>query len=315
MSKGRPGTHRAGATDVWRRRSAVSQRTPKGQQPRAPKSAAKQGGSGGRQSVQTPAAPARSAGPTSSGRQSVASTREMSREANRTQMIIGGIAIAVIIVIVVVGLVINRQQNASPVTDHPVSTNSTASVDNGVVTVTGGNPAITIDMYEDGICPACREFEGQYGQQMMKAVDEGKLAIRFHFLDFLNPRSASKTYSSRVAAALVCVGAVPPGQAPKGLFLNFHTTMFSAGVQPAESTGADLSNAQIAAIAGKAGAPASATSCISGGTGLAAAQATAKAGEAELNQAIGAGWTTPTVLRDGKPVGINSNDWLTDMLA
>jgi protein-disulfide isomerase len=244
----------------------------------------------------------------------VASTREMSREANRTQMIIGGIAIAVIVVIVIVGLVINRQQNSSPVTDHPLSTNSTASVDNGVITVTGGNPAVTIDMYEDGICPACREFEGQYGQQMMKAVDEGKLAIRYHFLDFLNPNSASKTYSSRAAAAFNCVAAVPPGQAPKGLFLNFHTTMFSAAVQPAESSGKDLSNAEIAAIAGKAGAPASATACITAGTGVAAAQAAAKADQTQLNQIIGANWGTPTVLRDGKPVGINSNDWLTDML-
>jgi protein-disulfide isomerase len=239
----------------------------------------------------------------------------MSRSANRTQMIIGGIAVGLIAVIVVVGLVLNRQQNSSPVTDHPVSTNSTASVDNGVVTVTGGNPAITIDMYEDGICPACRDFEGQYGQQMMKAVDEGKLAIRYHFLDFLNPNSASKDYSSRAAAAFACVAAVPADQAPKGLFLNFHTTMFSSAVQPAESSGKDLSNAEIAAVAAKAGAPASATSCITAGAGVAAAQATAKAGVAELDQAIGAAWGTPAVLRDGKPVGINSTDWLTDILA
>lgn len=293
----------------------MSQRTPKGQQSASDAGAAKAGGSGARQAPRTPAVPLPRSGTTSNGRQSVASTREMSRQANRTQMIIGGIAIGVIIVIVVVGLVINRQQNSSPVTDHPVSTSSTASVDNGVITVTGGNPAVTIDMYEDGICPACREFEAQYGQQMMKAVDEGKLAIRYHFLDFLNPNSASKTYSSRAAAAFDCVAAVPPGQAPKGLFLNFHTTMFSAGVQPAESSGADLSNAQIAAVAGKAGAPASATACIAAGTGVAAAQAAATADQAQLNQIIGSGWGTPSVLRDGKPVGINSNDWLTNMIA
>ena len=249
------------------------------------------------------------------GRQSVASAREVSPQANRTQMIIGGIAIAIIAIIVVIGLVINRQQNSSPVTDHPRSTNSTASISNGVVTVTGGTPAVTIDLYEDGICPVCGEFEAQYGQQMMKAVDDGKLAIRYHFLDFLNLNSSSKTYSSRAAAALACVAAVPADQAPKGLFLNFHTTLFSSGVQPAESTGKDLSNAQLADVAAKAGAPASATACIAGGTGVAAAQTASKAGEAELSRIIGSDWETPTVLRDGKPVGINSNDWLTNMIA
>lgn len=239
----------------------------------------------------------------------------MSRQANRTQMIIGSIAVGLIAVIVVVGLVLNKKQNSSPVTDHPVSTNSTASVAGGVVTVTaGGTPAVTIDMYEDPICPVCKDFEAQFGQQMMKGVDDGKLAIRYHFLDFLNPNSASKTYSSRAAAAFACVAAVPAGEAPKGLFMNFHTTMFGGAVQPAEGSGVDLSNAQIAQIAAKAGAPASATTCIAAGTGVAAAQAASTAGQATLTRVIGSGWGTPTVLQDDKPVGINSTDWLTKLI-
>ena len=249
------------------------------------------------------------------GRQSVASVRQVPPGSNRTQLIIGSIAVALIAIVVVVGLVLNKVQNASPVTDHPRSTNSTASISDGVVTVTGGSPSVTIDLYEDGICPVCQAFESQYGQQMMKAVDDGKLSIRYHFLDFLNANSPSKDYSTRVAAAFACVAAVPAAQAPKGLFLNFHTTMFSNGIQPAERSTADLDNAHLADLAVKAGAPASAGSCIWSGTNVGAARTAATAGEAMLTQVIGSGWGTPTVLQNDRPVGINSKDWLTSLLS
>ena len=269
---------------------------------------------------QQPPAPlsSRPAGPTraSGGRQSVASAREMSRSANRTQMIIGGIAVGLIAVVVVVGLVINKKQNASPVTDHPVSTNSTASMSDGVVTVTGigASPAVTIDLYEDGICPNCKDFEEQYGQQVMKGVDEGKLAVRYHFLDFLNPNSASKTYSTRAAAAFQCVAAVPADQAAKGLFLNFHTTMFSAGVQPTEGSG-DLSNAQLAELAVKAGAPQSAATCISTGAGVAQAEAAAKTATAQLTALVPNGiYYTPSATQGSTLLDLNSTDWLTKLI-
>jgi protein-disulfide isomerase len=254
---------------------------------------------------------------TASGRQSVASAREMSPSANRTQMIIGGIAVVLIAVIVVIGLVWNKKQNASPVTDHPVSTNSTASLDNGVVVVTGigATPAVTIDLYEDGLCPNCQTFEGQYGQQVMKGVDEGKLAVRYHFLNFLNPNSASKTYSTRAAAAFECIAAVPADQAPKGLFLNFHTTMFSTAVQPAEQAAGDLSNAQIADLAVKAGAPQSAAACISTGANVAPAEAAAKASTAQLTALVPNGvYYTPSATQGSTLLDLNSTDWLTKLI-
>ena len=248
---------------VRRRRSAVSQGTPSGQRPpRGPRTApgtvpaadpptGQKGARRDRAAGSGPRAPgagasrgqaapaARIAGDHAGGRESVASAREVPPGSNRTQLTIGAIAVGLIAVIVVIGLVLNKRQTAPPVTDHPRSTNSTASVSGGVVTVTGvgARPALTIDMYEDGICPACKDFEGQYGQQMMKAVDEGKLTIRYHFVDFLNANSSSKNYSSRAAAAFACVGAVPAADTPKGLFLNFHTAMFSAAVQPVEGSG------------------------------------------------------------------------------
>lgn len=263
-------------------------------------------------------APARqpaASGSTAAGRQSVAAARLTTPSSNRTQLRIGVVAVALIAIVLVVGLVLNKKQGAAPVTDHPLSTSSTASVTDGVVTVTAGKAKVTIDLFEDGICSGCRQFEAQYGQQITKAVDEGKLTVRYHFLNFLNPQSASKDYSTRAAAALECVAAVPPAQAPKGLFLNFHTTMFAAGTQPAEGGSADLSNTDIAALAVKAGAPQSAVSCITSGATLARAKATAEAGAALLAKAVGSdAWGTPAVMKDGVLLNIDSTDWLTTVL-
>ncbi|SDO17610.1 Protein-disulfide isomerase [Nakamurella panacisegetis] len=250
-------------------------------------------------------------------RQSVAAARQTNAASNRVQLRIGIVAVVLIAAVVVIGLVMNKQQNAAPVTDHPTSTASTATVDAGIVTVTGpGAPKLTLDFYEDGICPACQDFEGQYGQQVMKAVDEGKLTVRYHFMNFLDAESASKTYSTRVAAAFECVAAIPAAEQPKGLFLNFHTRMFTSGTKPAENGSADLSNSDIAAIATKLGAPASASSCISSGANVDQAKKTADQAKVTLQAATPSGQeiATPAVVKDGAVLNLNSTKWLTDLL-
>ncbi len=255
--------------------------------------------------------------PPPGSRQSIAAARQTNARSNRTQLWIGAVAVTLIAIVVVVGLVLNRKANASPVTDHPKSTSSTASVSDGIITVTGGTPTLTIDVYEDGICPACQALEAQYGQQIMKAVDEGKLTVRYHFMNFLDKESASQDYSTRVAAAFECVAAVPAAAAPKGLFLNFHTRMFTSGTQPAEGGSADLSNADIAKIAVEMGAPATASACITAGTNIKQAQATADAAKVSLQAATPSGQeiATPGVVHNGALLALNSTDWLTNLLS
>jgi protein-disulfide isomerase len=279
-------------------------------------------GPGNGSSTGKPVGPARSgAGDRSSAssRQSIAAARQTKPNSNRTQLIIGAVAVSLIIIVIVVGLVLNKKQNASPVTDHPKSISSVSTVKDGIVTVAGVTPAagsVSIDLYEDGICPACQAFEGQFGQQIMKAVDEGKLTVHYHFLNFLDPKSASKDYSTRASAAFQCVGAVPTAEAPKGLFLNFHTTMFTSGTQPAEDGNADLSNADIATIALKTGAPESAATCITSGQNIAQAKTTAAAGAATLTAlAPNGAYGTPSATKDGKLLDLNDPAWLTNLLA
>jgi protein-disulfide isomerase len=249
------------------------------------------------------------------GRQSVAAARKSSNGTNRTQLIIGAVAIVVILVIVVAGVVITKNQSEVQAEGYGGSTQSvaTASAD-GVVTVAkpGATPKVTIDVFEDALCPICSAFETQFGQQISQEIDSGSLAVNFHMLNFLNASSFSGDYSTRAAAALLCV-AQESGSQP-GLYMAYHSALFNSDNQPAEQGTEDLTNEQLASLATSVGAPAAATTCISSGQNVDAAAASAATSSATLSAATGQ-VATPTVLVNGAPVKQLTTDWLTTLLA
>jgi protein-disulfide isomerase len=284
---------------------ASNKRTPQG----------KSAGGGTKRPAATKAAPGKPDKQPAVARQSVAAARKKDGNNNRNQLIIGGIAIVVIIGIIIVGLVMNKQQNAVPSEGYGPSTQSTATASaDGVVTVAkpGSVPVATIDVFEDALCPVCAQFEQQFSQQMNQAIDEGRLAVNYHMLDFLNKSSFSKDYSTRVAAALLCVA--QNGGTQPGLFLKFHSALFAPENQPAENGSSDLSNDQLAALATSVGAPDAAATCISSGQNVSAAAASAQTSSATLSQATGGQVGTPTVVQNGKPLKL-SVDWLTNLLS
>jgi protein-disulfide isomerase len=298
---------------------ANDKRRPKGQS--AGPTPNRNGGASGGQAARKPAPKKPPAGsPTSkpsggrpAGRQSVAAARKSKSGSGRTQLIIGGVAVLVIVAIIVFGVVLNKQQTAVQAEGYGASTQSVATDSSGIVTVgkSGSVPPLTLDIYEDALCPICAEFERQYGQQINKAIDDGSLAVNYHMLNFLNPSSFSGDYSSRAAAALLCV-AQQSGSAP-GVYLAFHSALFSADHQPEESGSSDLTNAQLAALATSSGASAAAAQCTSSGQNVAAAEAAATASSATLSAATGGRVATPTVVKDGVPVSLSVN-WLGDLL-
>jgi len=245
----------------------------------------------------------------------VAAARRSGRGNNRTQLIIGGIAVVVIIGIVVFGVVLNRQQTATQAEGYGASTQSvaTASAD-GVVTVSkpGNTPKATIDIYEDAMCPACAELERQFGQQINQELDNGNLTVNYHMVDFLNKASASGDYSSRAAGALLCVAQESGSQA--GVYMAYHSALFASENQPAENGSSDLSNQQLADLAKTAGAGDSAQSCISSGQNVAAASTAAATFMTNLGTITGGRAGTPTVVHNGTPVTLNT-DWLTNLVS
>lgn len=249
------------------------------------------------------------------GRVSVAAARRS--RGDRTQLIIGGVAIVVIIAIIAVGLIMYEKNTATQGSGYGVSKESTASVDDkGIITVSNGNPSLVLDVYEDGLCPACAQFEHQFGQQISKAIDDGQLTARYHMVNFLNASSHSGTYSTRAYAALIAV-AKNDGSKP-GVFMQFHTALYDPANQPKENGSSDLSNAQLASLAGSVGASTTTQDEISTGTDVASAKTHAAANITSL-QALAAkagssSWGTPTVARDGSIVAINDVNWLTNLL-
>jgi len=271
------------------------------------------GGPSGKSSGKGSAKGNRSGGARS--RQSVAAARRSSGD--RTQLIIGGVAVVVIIAIIVVGLVLYKKNTAVQGSGYGVSKSSTASVDDkGIITVSNGTPTLALDVYEDGLCPACASFEAQFGQQIAKAIDDGQLTVRYHMVNFLNSSSHSGTYSTRAYAALIAV-AQGDGDQP-GVFMQFHAALYDPKNQPDENGSSDLSNAQLASLAGSVGASQQTQDAISDGTNVAAAGTDAAANLTSLKSlAAKAGTTsygTPTVAKDGSIVAINDVDWLTRML-
>ena len=175
---------------------------------------------------------------------------------------------------------------------------------------TPADNAVTIDVYEDPLCPACAQFEEQFGQQINQAVDDGKLILNVHMLNFLNPQSASGDYSTRAIAATLCV-AQHSGSQP-GVYLTFKEKLYAPGTQPAEGGSGDLSNQQLAELATAAGASQAAADCVTSGSEVPAAAAAAQASQDSLSAAIGA-VRTPSVLKDGAAIELPV-DWLTQLV-
>ncbi|MGL6233743.1 MAG: thioredoxin domain-containing protein [Segniliparus sp.] len=178
------------------------------------------------------------------------------------------------------------------------------------VLATVGKPeaAVSLDVYEDFMCPACAEFEAAYGEQVAKAVGEGKLRVRFHMLNFLNKNSASGDYSSRAAGAALAVFQKAPDK-----FLAFHSKLFSQDTQPREGSESDLSNDQLAQLAEGVGAGAAAAD-IRSGADVKTAAGSASASIHQL-QGITKSVSTPTILKDDKPQNWQRDQqWLQKLL-
>jgi protein-disulfide isomerase len=252
--------------------------------------------------------------PGKGGRVSVASARKSSGD--RTQLIIGAVAIVVIVAVIVVGLVLYSKNSATQGAGYGTSTQSVATVDDsGVITVANGSPKLSLDVYEDALCPICGDFEHQYGQQIAKAIDDGQLQVKYRMVDFLNGASHSGDYSTRAYGALLAV-AKNDGATP-GVFMSFHTAIYDAKNQPKENSSTDLSNQQLADLAGTVGASDATQKLIADGSEVDAAKQNAQTNLSTLTEAaakVGRGPGTPTVVRDGVPVATNDVNWLANML-
>ncbi|MGW0503791.1 DsbA family protein [Micromonospora sp. NPDC003241] len=205
---------------------------------------------------------------------------QIARERRRKQTL--WISLGAVVVLVIAGLVgwsVWSSQRSGDFTPPP------GANDAGTGVVVGSGP-VTVDVYEDYICPACKQFEQTSGATLKQLVDEGKVRVVYHPVAYLN-RFSSTQYSTRASAASGCA-------AEGGKFTEFGAALFER--QPPEG-GAGLSNDQLVDIGAEVGLDRDAFgTCVRDGRYTSwTAHVTEQANRANVTG-------TPTVLVDGEPV-------------
>lgn len=221
--------------------------------------------------------------------------------------VLAGLAIVVVIAVVAIGIVANHKDKTTKSLPEDQLKQTTLYT----AVKPGANPKATLDLYEDFQCPACQQFEKQFGAQIVQAINDGTLSVRYHMVNFLDK---SGKYSSRAAGAAKAVAA----ENNVDLYLNFHTKLYDQ--QPPETDANGLSNEQLAQIAASVGAsPATqqaiATQSLDSGN-VADASSLADASLKQMSDLLGASnVSTPSAVYQGKVYTKYQTDpnWLSEL--
>jgi len=73
--------------------------------------------------------------------------------------------------------------------------------DNAIVLVGQESTPVTVDVYEDFLCPACRQFEQTYAERMQAKAASNAIRVRYHLVNLLDDRSDPPGYSLLAANA------------------------------------------------------------------------------------------------------------------
>ncbi|HEX6967407.1 MAG TPA: thioredoxin domain-containing protein [Micromonosporaceae bacterium] len=173
---------------------------------------------------------------------------QLARERRRRRTIwTSVIAAAVLVIGGVIGWGIYATQRSGEFVPPPGAT------EDGTGIVTGSGP-VTVDIYEDFLCPACRAFEEQSGATLDQLAAEGKAQVVYHPIAILD-RFSTTRYSTRSSAASGCA-------AEGGKFREYARLLFEN--QPPEG-GAGLSDDRLIELAAGIGLGDDFASCVRDG--------------------------------------------------
>ncbi len=165
----------------------------------------------------------------------------------------------------------------------------------------------TIDVFNEPICPPCGSFIRSNATDIDTAVNNKKLAVRYHLLNFLDDKSHSQDYSTRAVAATYCVA----GQNDPKVYVDFYSGLFASSFQPQEGAAEDRTDGELAQLAKTVGADAAVVACIKSGDDIGTAKAKAANGYSTLS-ADNAN-STPFVWDGTTAVNYQNPAWLTKL--
>lgn len=159
-------------------------------------------------------------------REKLAEQRQREAAAERRKQRTLNVVIAVVVVAVVVGIFVAVQasRNSGP-GDAALPTGVSAAGEGA----TFGDGPVTVDLWVDFQCPACKQFEAVNAESLATRVDDGDITLVVHPLSFLD-QNLSNNSSLPAASAFGC--AIDEG---KGL--EFARKLYE--VQPEENPGQD----------------------------------------------------------------------------
>jgi serine/threonine-protein kinase len=226
------------------------------------------------------------------------------------------LAVAVAVVVAIgggIGVVLAHPwQSSAPRSAPPSPAPPADAVDlrvlNDGVLVGSSAASRTIDIFNEPICPPCGAFIRSYASDIDTAVNNKKLAVRYHLLNFLDDKSHSKNYSTRAVAATYCVAA----QSDPKIYASFYSALFASDFQPQEGAPEDRTDAELAHVAQTVGANSTVISCIKSGSDVGNAQTKATNADVTLSGFNASG--TPFVWDGSKAVDLQDPSWLTKLI-
>jgi serine/threonine-protein kinase len=212
------------------------------------------------------------------------------------------VAAAAAVIVIVAGFVVWLLVRPGPL---PPANAVKLQVLDDAVSIGADDAPKTIDVFNEPMCPPCGQFIRNNSTKMQTAINDKKIQVHYHLLDFLDPKSASGDYSTRALAAALCVASAND---PK-LYTDFYAALFASDFQPRENASSDPSNDDLAQRAESMNAPSSVTDCIKSGQQLDAAKTKASNAATTL-QGLMPEPSTPRVFDGKTEVDTTDSDWL-----
>lgn len=230
--------------------------------------------------------------------------REQAKKDRRRRTIVVG-AVAIGVLALIVGIFAFVQSTRDSAGDEPgqVAGAPNGAVDEYAVSLDAdgatGAGAVTVEVYEDFLCPVCGQFESDAGDTLREYAESDDVQVNYRPISFLDRASNGTEYSTR---SMNAVGVVLDESGPE-VALKMHDGLFAN--QPAENTDG-LSDEELIALAVEAGADRAAVAQPIEDVKF--EQWVDDATAASQNEGVGG---TPTVVVNGEKLEDNSVESLT----
>jgi protein-disulfide isomerase len=220
------------------------------------------------------------------------------KERRRRTLATSVVVVGVLSVIVAIAVAIQSSRDTTGQSATPPA----GAVDAYAIPMGESSAPVTVEVYEDFMCPYCGQFEAAAYDRLRKYADQGDVQVLFKPIAFLDRASQGAEYSTRsMNAAAVVLDQEGPEAA-----LTMHNLLYEN--QPAEGT-EGLSDDELVQLAVEAGAEESAVREPIESREF--EQWVKNATDQASKDGVSA---TPTVMIDGEPVEYESlDDFLSEL--